>query len=109
MAILITSNNFEVSCKTSMYQPTYNYDFVRIDAYIPVNNFSFILGHFPGLNQCLVVRTQLAHILGPPTTRQRYAIQWRIAGGPSMARCCMLDGDKYKVNILLKATTQCLW
>ena len=32
--------------------------------------------------------SQLAHNVGPPTARQRYAIQWRIAGGPLVALLC---------------------
>ena len=36
--------------------------------------------------------TQLAHNSGPLTARQRYAIQWRIAGGPLVARRCVLAG-----------------
>ena len=39
------------------------------------------------------VLTQLAHIIWPPTARQRYAIQWRIAGGPLVARCFVLAGN----------------
>ena len=38
------------------------------------------------------VRQSLAHIVGPLTARQRYAIKWRIAGGPLVARCCVLAG-----------------
>ena len=36
--------------------------------------------------------TQLANIVGPPTARQRYATQKRIAGGLLMVRCCVLAG-----------------
>ena len=31
------------------------------------------------------VTTQLAHSRRPPTTRQQYAIEWRINGGPLVA------------------------
>ena len=34
--------------------------------------------------------SQLALNSGPRTARQRYAIEWRIAGGPLVARRCML-------------------
>ena len=42
--------------------------------------------------QINLLHSQLAHIVGPPTARQRYAIQWRIAGGPLVARRCVLAG-----------------
>ena len=36
--------------------------------------------------------SQVAQNSGPPTARQRYAIKWRIAGGPLVARQCVLTG-----------------
>ena len=41
-------------------------------------------------------KTQLAHNSGPPPPRQRYAIEWRIAGGPLVARQCVLGWQGLK-------------
>ena len=41
-------------------------------------------------------QSQLAHNSGPPTARQ----QWRIAGGPIVARRCMLFGMQLKVHTM---------
>ena len=38
----------------------------------------------------------LAHNSGPSTAHQRYAIEWRIAGGPLMARRCVLARQRFR-------------
>ena len=56
------------------------------------------------------VTQRVAYKSGPPTARKRYAIDWRNAGGPLVARRCVLAG--YSINRLetnFVCSTMILW